>query len=218
MYIQLNSQVLYYEHCGEGTKSIILLHGNGETHEIFDRLTEALLPDYDIYAIDSRGQGLSATPKEYHYVDMAADVCNFIHALSIEKPYILGFSDGGIVALITAMTEHTLSGVIACGANASPEGLTFSARHEIKKIYKKTGSPLAEMMLREPNLTEVDFQRITCPVLLVYGQHDMVKEKDGKRMAEIIPDCRMEVLPGEDHGSYVIGSSKCVCFFCNLQP
>ena len=49
MYIQLNSQVLYYEHCGEGKQSLILLHGNGETHEIFDRLMETLASDFDIY-------------------------------------------------------------------------------------------------------------------------------------------------------------------------
>ncbi|MCR4797848.1 MAG: alpha/beta hydrolase [Lachnospiraceae bacterium] len=203
MYIQLNSQVLYYEHCGEGTKSIILLHGNGETHEIFDRLTEAILPDYDIYAIDSRGQGLSATPKEYHYGDMAADVCNFIHALSIEKPYILGFSDGGIVALMAAMTEHTISGVIACGANASPEGLTFSARHEIKKLYKKTGSPLAEMMLREPNLTYGDFQKITCPVLYLGGEKDMISLKEFKKMDASTPNSTLRIFKGKGHGDYV---------------
>ena len=210
MYIQLNSQVLYYEHCGEGTKSIILLHGNGETHEIFDRLTEALLPDYDIYAIDSRGQGLSATPKEYHYDDMATDLLNFIDALKIENPAVFGFSDGGITALIAAASRpEVFERIIAAGANSNPRGLSHAARSEIKKQFKKDGSPLTGMMLKEPDLTEDMLKRITCPVLLLAGQRDMVKEKDTKKMGSAIPDCEVRILPGEDHGSYVLHSTKC---------
>ena len=219
MYIQLEGQILYYEKKGEGEKDLILLHGNGEDHSIFDELIKALPDDYTIYAIDTRGHGLSATPSEYHYEDMATDLINFIEGLDIKAPTVFGFSDGGITALLAASKKPELfSDIIACGANSNPKGLTFFARSEIKKQFKKNGSPLTEMMLKEPDLSDDILKRITCPVLLVYGQHDMVKEKDGKRMAGIIPDCRMEVLPGEDHGSYVIGSSKCACFFCNLQP
>lgn len=37
MVIQLNSQVIWYEKSGEGDP-VILLHGNQESHEIFDEL------------------------------------------------------------------------------------------------------------------------------------------------------------------------------------
>ena len=55
MYIQLNGQVLSYEKEGEG-RPLIFLHGNGESHEIWDRMIAEMAMDYTVYAIDSRGQ------------------------------------------------------------------------------------------------------------------------------------------------------------------
>ncbi len=214
MYIQLEGQILYYERHGDGDKNVILLHGNGEDHGIFDELIAAFGEGVNVYAIDSRGQGLSATPHEYHYEDMATDLLNFIDALKIPSPTVFGFSDGGIVALMAASRRPEVFGrIIAAGANSNPGGLTISARSEIKKQFKHDRSPLTEMMLKEPDLTKAVLSRITCPVLLLAGQRDMVKEKDTKKMAKAIPNSEMKVLAGEDHGSYVIHSAKCIDFF-----
>ena len=213
MYIQLDGQILYYEKIGEGDVSLILLHGNGEDHSIFDELIAALPPIYTVYAIDTRGHGLSATPHEYHYDDMASDLLNFIDALHIEKPVVFGFSDGGITALIAASrAAGFFSRVIAAGVNSNPKGLTHAARAEIKRQFKADGSALTEMMLKEPDLSEDMLSRIDCPVTLLMGQRDMVKEKDAKRVAAAIPGAELRVLPGEDHGSYVIHSAKCLDF------
>ena len=239
MYIQLEGQILYYEKRGEGGKNLILLHGNGEDHSIFDELVTALCGvgfgpsqaaaeaggaeasenttetsgEYTIYAIDTRGHGLSATPSEYHYEDMADDLISFIEALHIEAPTVFGFSDGGVTALIAASKRPALfSRIIAAGANSNPRGLTFSARAEIKRQFRSDHSPLTGMMLTEPELTPAMLTRITCPVLLLAGQHDMVKEKDTKRIAAAIPNAEVRILPGEDHGSYVIHSAKCAEF------
>ncbi len=215
MYIQLEGQILYYERTGEGQKPLILLHGNGEDHTIFDELINALGDGYTIYAIDTRGHGLSATPPEYHYEDMAEDLLNFVKALSISKPVVFGFSDGAITALIAASKNPGMfSRVIAAGANSNPKGLTFGARAGIKRQFKKDGSPLAKMMLKEPDLSPGLLSRITCRVLLLAGQRDMVKEKDTKKIAAAIPNCEVKILMGEDHGSYVIHSAKCAGYIC----
>lgn len=88
MYIQLNGQILYYEKYGEG-QPFLLVHGNGETHEIFDVLIPELAEHYTVYAIDSRGHGLSASPKELHYMDMADDMAAFIVALELKAPLFM---------------------------------------------------------------------------------------------------------------------------------
>ena len=80
MYIQLNSQVICYEKTGEGSP-VILIHGNKGDHHTFDALAETMSNYHTVYAMDSRGYGESATPKEYHYKDMAEDVINLINAL-----------------------------------------------------------------------------------------------------------------------------------------
>ena len=88
MYIQLDNQVLYYEKTGETGPEVVLLHGNGESHEIFDELVSKLREDHQVITMDSRGHGLSATPSELHYADMAGDVINLITELELSGQHI----------------------------------------------------------------------------------------------------------------------------------
>ena len=62
MKILVNNVNLYYEEYGNG-QPIILLQGNQETHEIFDKLIDKLKDNYKVYAIDSRCHGKSENPK-----------------------------------------------------------------------------------------------------------------------------------------------------------
>lgn len=208
MYIQLNGQVLSYEKSGEGAP-LILLHGNGESHEIFDELIADLEKDYTIYAIDSRGHGGSATPKCYHYADMANDVINFITSLALDKPILCGFSDGGIIALLVAMQRSDLlSSIIVCGANLTPKGLTGTSRREIKHAYKKTGSDLLKMILEEPNISVSSLSTIKVPALVCAASKDMVKPKETQAITAGIAGAKQHIFAGETHTSYVVHSNK----------
>ena len=208
MYIQLNGQILSYEKEGEGSP-IIFLHGNGETHAIWDRMIAEMSMDHTVYAIDSRGQGESATPKEYHYKDMAADVICFIESLHIEKPVLCGFSDGAIITLLVALKrQDLLSAIVLCGANLSPKGLTGSARREIKSLYKKTNSPLVEMMLLEPDIAPDKLRSINLPALVCAGSKDMIKPKETQTIADHLPQATLHIFEGETHGSYVEHTDK----------
>ena len=73
-YAQVNGVELFYaaEGCG---KPVILLHGNGGSHNSLETTTRQLAQaGYLVYAIDSRGQGANKKLDEYHYKDMAEDV------------------------------------------------------------------------------------------------------------------------------------------------
>lgn len=208
MYIQLNGQVLSYEKEGEG-RPLIFLHGNGESHEIWDRMIAEMAMDYTVYAIDSRGQGGSATPKEYHYKDMAADVIALIESLHIDKPVLCGFSDGAIISLLVALKrQDLLSAIVVCGANLNPKGLTGSARREIKALYKKTSHPLVGMMLVEPDILPDALTSITIPSLVCAGSNDMVKPKETKAITEHLGNARLHIFEGETHGSYIEHTDK----------
>ena len=209
MYIQLDGQVLYYEKTGEG-KPLIMLHGNNENHEIFNEAIEVLSDTYTVYAIDSRGQGMSATPKEFHYIDMAYDVINFITSLKIKKPILYGFSDGGIIGLhVAILNGELLSKLIISGVNLSPKGLKGSAISMIKKEYKKSDyNPLIGLMLKEPNFFDFELEQIDVPTCILAGSRDMVKSSDTKKLNKYIKGSTMKILPGETHSSYVIHSTK----------
>lgn len=209
MYIQLDGQILYYEKCGEG-RPLIMLHGNNESHEIFSEAIEILSNNYTVYAMDSRGQGLSATPKEYHYLDMALDVISFIETLKIEKPILYGFSDGGIIGLhVARMRGDLLSKLIVSGVNLSPKGLKGSALSKIKKEYKMSNyNPLIGLMLKEPNFFDFELEEISVPTYILAGSRDMVKSSDTKKLNKYIKGSTMKILLGETHSSYVIHSTK----------
>ena len=209
MYIQLDGQVLYYEKTGEG-RPLIMLHGNNESHEIFNEAIDVLSQSYTVYAIDSRGQGMSATPKEFHYIDMAYDVINFITSLKIKKPILYGFSDGGIIGLhVARLNGELLSKLIISGVNLSPKGLKGSAISMIKKEYKKSDyNPLIGLMLKEPNFFDFELEQIDVPTCILAGSRDMVKSSDTKKLNKYIKSSTMKILPGETHSSYVIHSTK----------
>lgn len=204
MYIQLNGQILFYEKYGEGSP-VILVHGNGETHSIFDVLIRQLSKHHTVYAPDTRGHGLSATPKELHYSDMAEDMANFINVLDIERPAFFGFSDGGIVGLLLASKyPDIISSLVVAGANLKPADLNWHMLHRIKRSYRKNKDPLTKLMLTEPDIEPERLAFISVPTLVLAGQKDIVKPAATKLIADSIADSRLEILPKETHTSYVV--------------
>jgi pimeloyl-ACP methyl ester carboxylesterase len=45
-------------------------------------------------------------------------------------------------------------------------------------------------------------------VLLTAGEKDMIRERHTKTVANAIPGSRLIILPGENHGSYIVHSDK----------
>ena len=208
MFIHVNGIEIYYETEGEGTP-ILLLHGNGEDHCIFDRLVKDLKKNYLVYMIDTRGHGRSGKVDSFHYSDMVEDVAAFVQDLDIKKPLIYGFSDGGIIGLmLAAKYPQMLSGLVASGVNLSPKDMKARYRLLIRLVNAFKRDPLLRLMLDEPNIAEEELERIEIPVLITVAEKDAVPCHTSKRIADKIPDGRLIVIPREDHGSYVIHSDK----------
>ncbi len=202
-----NGTILHYVAQGEG-KPLLLLHGNGETHEIFNAAIAPLSKQYTCYAIDSRGHGLSSICTKYDYREMADDIRLFIEALDLRNIALCGFSDGGIIALLVAMGNPRIRTAIACGANIRPDGLVPWLRQMFWLMAKCKPSPLLDLMMHQPDITHEELKTIACPTLICVGQHDLIKLSHTKEIADNIPHCQMRVLPAESHGSYIVGSTK----------
>lgn len=199
---------LYYEKCGDG-KPLILLHGNGENHEIFKEAILRLAKHFTVYAIDSRGHGKSSVVNELHYADMAQDICEFISDLHMEPPIVYGFSDGGIIALLMGIYHpKLLSGIIASGVNANPKGIKSLWLNLFKLYYFFTKSPMFRLMLTEPDITAEMLGEIRIPVSIIGGSRDVIKTKHMKWIADNLSDGRFRILNGETHSSYVVHNEK----------
>ena len=209
MIVHCNGIDIFYEVRGSGAP-LLMLHGNGETHAIFDEAADLLARYFTVYTPDTRGHGASSPVSEYHYQDMASDVICFIQALGLDRPILYGFSDGGITALLVAQQRPDLvSRVIASGANACPEGLTEDFLSEIRAAAlsdKEQHDPLLTLMLTEPHMVENALAAISVPVFLLAGEHDVVREEHSKWLSGVI-NCPLKVLKGQNHDSYVTHST-----------
>lgn len=208
MRIKVNNIELYYEKHGKG-RPIILIHGNQESHEIFDKLIEKLKSNYEVFAIDSRCHGKSENPKEISYNLMCDDIIEFIKELNIEKPILYGFSDGGIIGLLVAIKEpDLLSNLIISGANINPDVFTTFNLLLTKLFYFFTRSKYIKMMLKEPNISIEDLQKIIIPVHILAGENDVIKLEHTELIANNIQNSTLEIIKNENHGSYIIHSDK----------
>lgn len=204
MLVNVNDVDLFYEKTGSGAP-FILLHGNSESHKIFDDFAGKLSQHYTVYAIDSRCHGQSTMTQNIGYDVMVIDVVSFIRELGLEKPILMGFSDGGIIGLLVALKyPNILSKLIACGANTNPCELKKWFVVMARLGYLFTRDAKLKMMFAEPNITKDDLTRITVPTMIVAGSRDILHERYIIQLADSISNSTLCILQGESHGSYIL--------------
>ncbi|MBS3991014.1 MAG: alpha/beta hydrolase [Erysipelothrix sp.] len=204
MFINLDDITLFYEKTGFGDP-LVLLHGNGEDHQIFAHAIEELSQVYTVYAVDSRNHGQSTMTNEFHYETMALDIEQMIEKLNLNHVTLVGFSDGGILCLIIASKQPSwLKKIIAMGANLYPSGVKPNVNFDTRKDYERTGNPYLKMMLEEPMITNKMLHKINVPTLVVAGSDDVIMKGHTKKIANHIKDSELIILDGETHESYVV--------------
>ena len=206
--VEVNGVSLFYaaEGCG---RPVVLLHGNGGSHNDLETTQRELAQaGYMVYALDSRGQGANERLDEYHYKDMATDVYEFIRLKGLEKPAVFGFSDGGIIALqLEVMYPGTLGAIVTGGANIFVWG-ALVPEFEQGFLAQPSDEPLVKMMQNEPAMTVEDMAGIKVPALIMSGENDLILANHTRLIGSNIPDGRVKIIEGEDHGSYICNSPK----------
>lgn len=88
-----------YWDSGDGTP-VVLLHGGTATAAMSWATPMRLLDGYRIIAPDSRGHGGTDNPAaRLGYDQMADDLADLIDALGLDRPFVVGHSDGAQTAL-----------------------------------------------------------------------------------------------------------------------
>jgi pimeloyl-ACP methyl ester carboxylesterase len=204
MKIEVNNIELNYIKEGSG-RPVILLHGNGEDHHIFDELIIKLKEHFTIYAVDSRNHGESSKTDDYSYETMAEDIYFFIKKLNLTDVSLVGFSDGAILGMLLSL-EHPLlfSKMALLGINLKPTDFKEDIYNYLVEEYQKTKDPLLKMMLEQPNIELSQLSEISTPSLVVAGEDDLFYEKSFEDIAKTLPNGKLKVIQGHDHGSYII--------------
>ncbi|MGM0214494.1 alpha/beta fold hydrolase [Enterococcus sp. AZ109] len=204
MIIQTNGIALFYQVSGKGNP-LLLLHGNGEDHQIFTELAAKLAEHYTVYAIDSRNHGQSQRTDDYSYETMVEDVYHFIQDLRLEQVDLVGFSDGAIIGLMLAMKAPDVINKLALlGVNLKPEDFTAESYQEIRETYEETKDPLFKLMLEQPNIELADVRKVNNPILLVKADNDLFKPETYIQLLAALPNATLKFMNGHDHGSYIV--------------
>ena len=207
--VQLSEVKMHYAVYGEKGHPLILVHGNGGSMDSLREGAQYLANDYKVYVIESRCHGQSSDPGEISYDLMAKDIKQFCDEMKLEKPYLVGHSDGGINALTVAYTyPDLLGGFISCGANTVPEKFKPYFTIGVKVLDTFKPDKLNDMMLTLPRMNGELLGKITCPAYIVAGEHDIMWLSDTVFIHESIKDSKIAIIKGGIHSSYVSQDGK----------
>jgi pimeloyl-ACP methyl ester carboxylesterase len=216
----INGADLYYEvHGPDDGQPVLLLHGGlGNTEEFANLAPVLVVSRYRVVAMDSRGRGRSTWGDlPITYEQMAADALGLLDELGIDKTDVVGWSDGGIIALNLAIHHpERLNRVVAYGANYTPEGVQFVPSDQIPPFerliadyrrlspeperFEELTGVLDALYAVAPNYSEEQLKSITVPVLILDGEADeFVTPDQPVRMAALIPGAELVLIPGTGH-------------------
>ena len=201
---------LYYEEKGSGFP-LIMLHGNGEEHGYFEHQADCFAENYRVIAIDTRGHGRSPRGKgEFSIKRFADDLYGFMTEHGIEKAHILGFSDGGNIAITFALKHpEMIEKLIVDGANLYPAGVKRRIQRPIELGYyavklfaafssnAKTKAEMLSLMVNQPNIAPEELKKLNMPVLVMAGTDDMIRQEHTELIAASIPGAKLVILPGD---------------------
>lgn len=200
---------LYYKECGSG-KPLILLHGNGENGEYFTNQIDYFSKSYRVIAVDTRGHGKSPRgDKPFTIRQFAEDLKDFMDEHEIEKAHLLGFSDGGNIALVFALKyPQRVDRLILNGANLDTKGVKASVQIPIVAGYKlaslfarksseaQKNAEMLGLMVNDPGITPEELSEIHVPVLVIAGQKDMIRQEHTELIYKSLPNAEIAIIPG----------------------
>lgn len=190
---------------------LVLLHGNNEDSSYFKYQMEYFSKKYCVIAVDTRGHGKSPRgTKPFTLEQFAEDLKEFLDSRGLRKIHLLGFSDGGNIALLFALKyPEYIEKLILNGANLEPNGV--KPRIQIpdqfrylwlscKVLFDKRAIPQKEMlglMITQPDIHRGRLMALTMPVLVIAGTEDMIKNSHTEAIARSIKYGELCIIKGD---------------------
>jgi pimeloyl-ACP methyl ester carboxylesterase len=209
--VTIHGHSMYYIVRGKGP-TLLLLHGGGDSGEhSFMRQLDVFSEHHRIVAPDQVGQGHTPDiPGPLSYTAMMDDTATLLQKLKLTQVDVVGFSDGGILALMLAVRHPDLvRRLVISGVNIAPEGLNPKDLEQLRASQalepKTIDEKLAHLWLTSPTETELNVEllaKITQPVLVVSGDHDAITLEHTLKIFHALPDAQLCVLPGTDHATF----------------
>lgn len=195
---------------GEGFP-LVMLHGNGEDYTYFKRQMEPFSQHYRVIVVETRGHGQSPRGEApFTLEQFSEDLKCFLDEQGIDRCHLLGFSDGGNIAMLFSLKyPQYVEKLVLNGANMWPEGLSEELQQEVCEKwhrYQEQGLDdpyvrreweMQDLMMTQPHIDPNHLAAFTMPTLVVAGENDVIQESHTRLIAQSIPGSRLEILPGD---------------------
>lgn len=95
----------HFIHKGDQGRPVVLIHGFGASTYAWRNNLEALARRHRVYALDVKGFGLSAKPRDgrYNVAAFTEHLRDFLDVLKLDRPVLVGNSMGGSIAIRLAL-------------------------------------------------------------------------------------------------------------------
>jgi pimeloyl-ACP methyl ester carboxylesterase len=211
---------IHYDSYGHGDP-VLLLHG-GLSNKLswFSQLPWLVASGRRVVLIDTRGHG-NSTPgdSKLSYQIFAEDTLRVLDRLGIQRTDVIGWSDGGIIALLLGLeAPQRIGRIVAISANFDPSGVIPEAQDEprtisLNKITDRLRSwwsgagerhavleaEIKELWRTAPQLGHSDLQAITAPTLVITGENDIIDLRHSSELAQVLANGKLEIVPDAGH-------------------
>lgn len=216
-FLAIDGAQIYYETYGQGAP-LVLIHGNGGNIARMKPQIEYFARTYNVIVMDCRGRGKSGLGEDsLTYMQMAKDIVGILDSLRLDSTYVVGRSDGGIVSLLLAIHyPQKVKKVAAFAANLTPDttALYPSFYQQVARDRRQAEKMIAvkdtsrnwkvlqqrnRLMEFQPHIMAKDLKKITCPVLVLSTDRDIVREEHTLFIYRSIPKANLCIFTGETH-------------------
>lgn len=210
---------MYCEVYGQG-EPLLLIHGNGGSINNFIYQIPYFSKHYKVIAVDSRSQGKSTdTGDSLSYEMMADDFAALLDAMKLDSVNILGWSDGGINALLLAIRHpEKVKKMAITGTNLWPDNtaifqdvldlITPSIVQLIgkqnKTVAEKKEAKLGRLLIEEPHISLASLNKITAPTFVMGGDNDVIKPAHTLLIQQNIPNSYLWIVPNSGHSAALV--------------
>ena len=203
---------LYYETYGSG-ELLLVVHGNGGSIADVAAQIAYFSASYQVVAMDSRDQGRSGdSPGDLTYEKMSDDLAALLDHLEAGPANVLGWSDGGIQALLLAIRHPAkVKSIIAMAANLNSTGEAFRpdvAEWLASYVEAISGDEtpegrrefkVASIMLEQPSIAPESLGSIVAPALIMAGDRDLIRDEHTVDIYHHIPNSQLAIFPNATH-------------------
>lgn len=240
-YINLRGHEIWNLEWPNNGEAVVLLHGGLSATEDWDKyVLPAIRDSFHVFAYDRTGQGRTADQiGSLHFSFQTREAIAYLEDVVKGPAHLIGWSDGGIIALMVAIERPDLvKSIVAIGANYHYEHggeaiplweISDEDRQEHAMRSPDAPETLDSKVARmwtiwntEPTLSEKDLGEIRCPTLILASDDESFSFAHITSMYEAIPLGQLAIIPGTSH--YVIKEKPEITqaiikdFLTNLVP